>query len=77
MLDDGARIEDKYKRRKINGQTHHWNEPHEGAKYSVIVYRRSAKSKKTEIINRPRSLTQAKDTEQLSDGLETQPTAVA
>ncbi len=32
LFDDGTRIEEKYQWHKINGQIHHWNEPHENTK---------------------------------------------
>ena len=37
---------------KINGQISRWNEPHEGTKYSIIVYQGESKSKKTDNINK-------------------------
>ena len=37
VFDDGTKIEEKYKWHKINGQIHHWNEPHDGSKYSIII----------------------------------------
>jgi hypothetical protein len=52
VFDDGTRIEEKNKWHKINGQTPHWNEPHEGTKYSIIVYRGESQKKKTDNINR-------------------------
>ena len=38
LFDDGTRITEKHKWHTINGQIHHWNEPHEGTKYSIIIY---------------------------------------
>ena len=52
LFDDGTRIEDKYKWHKINGQIHHWNEPHDGTKYSVIIYKGNGQKKKTELISK-------------------------
>ncbi len=52
LFDDGTRIEEKYKWHKINGQIHHWNEPHEGAKYSIIIYKGNGQKKKTELISK-------------------------
>ncbi len=52
LFDDGTRIEDKYKWHKINGQIHHWNEPHEGTKYSVIIYKGNGRTKKVDLINK-------------------------
>ena len=38
-FEDGAKIEEKYKWHRINGQTPHWNDPHEGTKYAIVLYR--------------------------------------
>ena len=51
LFDDGTRVEEKYKWHKINGQIHHWNEPHEGTKYSVIIYKGNGQKKKVDLIN--------------------------
>ena len=40
VFDDGRRIEEKYTWHQIDGSVYHWNEPHEGTKYSVILFRR-------------------------------------
>jgi hypothetical protein len=47
-FDDGIKIEEKYKWHGINGQTHHWNDSHEGTKYAIIIFRsgRNPKSNK-------------------------------
>ena len=47
VFDDGTRIEEKYKWHQIDGRQYHWNEPHEGTKYAIIVYT-STKIKKGE-----------------------------
>ena len=52
LFDDGTRIEQKYQWHKINGQIHHWNEPHEGTKYSIIIYKGNGQKKKTDLINK-------------------------
>ena len=52
VFDDGVRIEEKYKWHKIDGQIYHWNEPHEGTKYSVIIYMGNGNTKKADLINR-------------------------
>ena len=52
LFDDGARIEEKYKWHKINGQIPHWNEPHEGTKYSIIIYMGNGRPKKATLINK-------------------------
>ena len=36
---DGAKIEGQREWHKINGHIHHWNDPHEGTKYSIVLYR--------------------------------------
>ena len=52
LFDDGARIEETYKWHKINGQIHHWNEPHEGSTSSIIIYKGNGQKKKTDLINK-------------------------
>ena len=37
-FEDGAKIEEKYKWHRINGQTPHWNDPHEGTKCAIVLY---------------------------------------
>ena len=49
-FDDGAVYKDKHSWHKINGQIAHWNEPHTGNKYSIVLYRSGAKRKKVEAI---------------------------
>jgi hypothetical protein len=44
VFDDGTRIEEKHTWHQINGRVHHWNEDHEGTKYSIILYSSSKKS---------------------------------
>ncbi len=36
-FDDGTQIEGKREWRKINRQTHHWNDPHAGSMYSIVL----------------------------------------
>ena len=38
-FDDGIKIEGKGVWHKINGHIHHWNDPHEGTKYTIVLYR--------------------------------------
>ena len=45
VFDDGRRIEEKHIWHQIDRRVHHWNEPHEGTKYSIILYRSNRKSK--------------------------------
>jgi hypothetical protein len=50
LFEDGTRIEEKYKWHKFDGQNAHWNEPHEGTKYGIVLYKGSGKIKKTAVI---------------------------
>jgi len=52
LFEDGTRLEEKYKWHKINGTIPHWNEPHEGTKYSIVLYRSKPFAAKTNIINK-------------------------
>ena len=47
VFEDGKRIEEKYKWHQIEGRTYHWNEPHEGTKYAIIMYKASGKQTKS------------------------------
>ena len=51
LFDDGTRVEENYKWHRINGQIHHWSEPHEGTKYSIIIYKGSGKTRKADLIH--------------------------
>ena len=42
---DGKMFTEKHTWHEINGQVEHWNEPHEGTKYSVILFKPSKPSK--------------------------------
>ena len=50
VFEDGVRLEEKNKWHKIYGQIPHWNETHEGDKYSIILFRRLNKNTKQEQI---------------------------
>jgi hypothetical protein len=41
VFDDGTRFEAKREWFEFDGQVPHWNEPHTGTKYSVVLYRSS------------------------------------
>jgi hypothetical protein len=41
VFDDGTRFEAKREWFEFDGQVPHWNEPHTGTKYSVVLYRTS------------------------------------
>lgn len=40
VFDDGCRIEDKGMWHEFDGRVEHWNEPFQGEKYSIVLYRR-------------------------------------
>ena len=42
---DGAKVEGKGVWHKIKGHVHHWNDAHEGSKYSVVLHRGTRKQK--------------------------------
>ena len=52
LFEDGSRVEEKRTWHKIDGHVPHWNEPHEGTKYSVIIFRQPAASKQSLIHER-------------------------
>ena len=54
-LDDGAKVEGKREWHKINGHIHHWNDPHEGTKYSVVLYRGTRKPKSNRLVEAMRA----------------------
>ena len=41
VFDDGTRFEAKREWLEFDGQVPHWNEPHTGTKFSVVLYRTS------------------------------------
>ena len=49
-FDDGSTIEGKGVWHKINGHIHHWNDPHEGNKYSIVLYRGTRKPKTNSLV---------------------------
>jgi hypothetical protein len=50
LFEDGTRLEQKYTWHKINGRTPHWNEPHEGTKYAIVLYKRAIKHTKQQMM---------------------------
>ncbi len=46
-FDDGTKVEGKGVWHKINGHIHHWNDPHEGSKYSIVPYKGTKKQQIT------------------------------
>jgi hypothetical protein len=37
-FDDGTKVEGRGVWHKINGHIHHWNDPHERNKYTIVLY---------------------------------------
>ena len=54
VFDDGRRIDEKRTWHKIDGRVPHWNEPHTGTKYGVVLFKQSAVSKRSLIHERAR-----------------------
>ena len=55
-FDDGTRVEKKGVWHKIDGRVYHWNDPHVGTKYSVILYRSDREPKSRIMLAKKRSL---------------------
>ena len=56
-FDDGRRIEGTNTWHCFSGQDYHWNEPHTGRKYSVVLYRPTRESCARQIARRRRAQT--------------------
>ena len=52
VFEDGVRLEEKYKWHRIDGSIPHWNEPHEGTKYSIVLYKSKPYIAKSHYINK-------------------------
>ena len=63
-FDDGTKLEEQYKWHKIDGHIAHWNEPHEGTKYSIVLYRNGAKKTKIQQITDGRKKNKEQEQEQ-------------
>jgi hypothetical protein len=50
LFEDGTRLEQKYTWHKVNGRTPHWNEPHDGTKYAIVLYKRAIKHTKQQMM---------------------------
>ena len=68
-FDDGTRIEEQYKWHQINGHVYHWNEPHEGEKFSIVLYRNGAKKTKVQQIQDAQKRKQKAVTEEPKRGI--------
>ena len=49
-FDDGKIVEGPREWHKINGHIHHWNLPHVGNKYSIVIYKGTRKAKTKNLV---------------------------
>jgi hypothetical protein len=54
-FDDGAKVEGTREWHKINGHIHHWNDPHEGSKCSIVLYKGTRKPKSRTLVEARRA----------------------
>ena len=64
LFEDGTRFDEKYKWHKIDGRIPHWNEPHEGTKYGIVLYKRAIKHTKQGNISKAMKMKREQETEQ-------------
>ena len=77
-FDDGSTIEGKGVWHKINGHIHHWNDPHEGTKYSIVLYRRTRKPKTNNMVAAKRAKRESLHLKSnLSSSLDDRPSATS
>ncbi len=51
LFDDGTRLEEETRKwHKINGRIPHWNEPHTGNTYAVVLQKRAINHTKQQLI---------------------------
>ena len=50
VFETGDRVTERRIWHRIHGQIPHWNEPHEGTKYSVIIFRTAPRPSKHDLI---------------------------
>jgi hypothetical protein len=61
-FENGVVLSERYQWHKIDGQIPHWNEPHTGDKYAIVLYRTGAKKTKIEnIIEQRKKLQQERE----------------
>ena len=72
-FDDGAKIEGRREWHKINGHIHHWNDPHQGTKYSIVLYRGTRKPKTNGLLKAKQAKKAQREAEKesLPDGSQT------
>ena len=77
-FDDGSTIEGKGVWHKINGHIHHWNDPHEGTKYSIVLYRRTRPPKTNNMVAAKRAKRESLHLKSnLSSSLDDRPTTAS
>ena len=54
LFEDGTRLEQHHVWHKVHAQNAHWNEPHEGTKYGIVLCRRGVKHTKQQIMMKAR-----------------------
>ena len=54
LFEDGTRLEQHHVWHKVHAQNAHWNEPHEGTKYGIVLYRRGVKHTKQQMMMKAR-----------------------
>ncbi len=54
-FDDGAKVEGKREWHKIDGHIHHWSDPREGSKYSIVLDRGTRKQKNGALVEAKRA----------------------
>ena len=64
LFDDGTVLSEKYIWHKIDGRNYHWNNPHDGLKYGIVLYKQKAKHTKQEQMVMARQKRQQAEQEQ-------------
>ena len=54
-FDHGTNVEGKREWHKINGHIYHWNDPHEGTKYAIVLYRGTRQHKNNRLVEAMRA----------------------
>ncbi len=72
-FDHGAKIVGKREWHKINGHIHHWSDPHEGNKYSIVLYRRTRNPKSNKLAGAKKAKRESLPEGSPTEGRELQP----
>jgi hypothetical protein len=67
LFDDGTVLSEKHVWHKIDGRNYHWNNPHEGLKYGIVLYKQKAKHTKQEQMVMARQKRQQTEQEQKTE----------